>query len=163
MGVDIKLTSHVDEIKNASEEAIERALEAMGIQAVAHAKQYISSDPVRVDTGLLRNSITYALAGKPAAIESYEGSETHTKDSDSAVRRGLVGKPAKGPHKGTYSGNAPSSGKNDKAVYVGTNVEYAIYVHEGTSKMSANRFIKNAVMKHKDEYKAIAEQELKKG
>ena len=143
MGVDIKLTSHVEEIKNASEEAIERALEAMGIQAVAHAKQYISSDPVRVDTGLLRNSITYAVAGKAPAEGSYKAD--------------------KGDGKGSYSGTAPSSGKNEKAVYVGTNVEYAIYVHEGTSKMSANRFLKNAVMNHKDEYKAIAEQELKKG
>ena len=122
MGVDIKLTSHVEEIKNASEEAIERALDAMGIQAVAHAKQYISSDPVRVDTGLLRNSITCAVAGKAPAEGSYKAD--------------------KGDGKGSYSGTAPSSGKNEKAVYVGTNVEYAIYVHEGTSKMSANRFLK---------------------
>ena len=143
MGVDIKLTSHVDEIKNASEEAIERALEAIGIQAVAHAKQYISSDPVRVDTGLLRNSITYAVEGKAPAEGSYKAD--------------------KGDGKGSYSGTAPSSNKNEKAVYVGTNVEYAVYVHEGTSKMSANRFLKNAVMNHKDDYKAIAEQELKKG
>ena len=49
------------------------------------------------------------------------------------------------------------------ATYVGTNVEYAIYVHEGTRKMAPNRFLKNAVMKNRDEYKAIAESYLKSG
>lgn len=33
---------------------------------------------------------------------------------------------------------------DEDAVYVGTNVEYALYVHEGTSKMAPNRFLKNA-------------------
>lgn len=49
------------------------------------------------------------------------------------------------------------------AAYVGTNVEYAIYVHEGTRRMAPNRFLKNAVMNNRDEYQAIAENELKKG
>ena len=49
------------------------------------------------------------------------------------------------------------------AVYIGTDVEYAIYVHEGTRKMAPNRFLKNAVVKNKEEYKAIAEQYLKDG
>jgi len=40
---------------------------------------------------------------------------------------------------------------NEKAVYVGTNVEYAIYVHEGTVNMEANRFLKNAVERNKDQ------------
>ena len=39
----------------------------------------------------------------------------------------------------------------EKAVYVGTNVEYAIYVHEGTSKMAPNRFLKNAVERNKEQ------------
>jgi len=41
--------------------------------------------------------------------------------------------------------------KDEKAVYVGTNVEYALYVHEGTSKMEPNRFLKNAVDRNKDQ------------
>lgn len=40
---------------------------------------------------------------------------------------------------------------NEQAVYVGTNVEYAIYVHEGTVNMEANRFLKNAVERNKDQ------------
>lgn len=34
--------------------------------------------------------------------------------------------------------------QDEEAVYVGTNVEYAVYVHEGTTRMEANRFLKNA-------------------
>lgn len=47
------------------------------------------------------------------------------------------------------------------AAYIGTNVEYAPYVHDGTVRMAPNRFLKNAVAKHTDEYKAIAKQYLK--
>ena len=32
----------------------------------------------------------------------------------------------------------------DRDCYVGTNVDYGIYVHEGTMYMTANRFLKNA-------------------
>ena len=39
----------------------------------------------------------------------------------------------------------------EEAVYVGTNVEYGIYVHEGTSKMAPNRFLKNAVERNKEQ------------
>ena len=48
----------------------------------------------------------------------------------------------------------------DTAV-VSTNVEYAIYVHEGTRKMAANRFIRNGITNNIDEYKNIVEKCLK--
>lgn len=41
--------------------------------------------------------------------------------------------------------------------YIGTNVEYAGYVHEGTGRMTPNRFLKNAIDRNKAEYKAIIE------
>lgn len=41
--------------------------------------------------------------------------------------------------------------ESENAVYVGTNVEYALYVHEGTSRMEANRFLTNAVDRNKDQ------------
>ena len=41
--------------------------------------------------------------------------------------------------------------ESEKCVYVGTNVEYALYVHEGTSRMEANRFLKNAVDRNRDQ------------
>lgn len=48
-------------------------------------------------------------------------------------------------------------------VVVGTNVEYAIYVHEGTRYMAANRFLRNGVINNMDEYKEILEKCLKGG
>ena len=44
---------------------------------------------------------------------------------------------------------------DDKTAYIGTNVEYAIYVHEGTDRMRPNRFLRNAVEKNQDELRKI--------
>lgn len=49
----------------------------------------------------------------------------------------------------------------EKAVYVGTNVEYGIYVHEGTVKMEPNRFLKNALEKNKNQIRTYFESQLK--
>ena len=158
MGVELVADVHIDEIKKALDEAIETALEAIGQQAVTHAKQYISSDPVRVDTGLLRNSITFALAGKGAHDAEYRPDFVRYK-----TKSGKTVKRTKKLKAHTYKGQAPENGKGEHAVYIGTNVEYAFWVHEGTEKMTPNRFLKKAAENHKDEYKAIVEQELKKG
>ena len=49
-----------------------------------------------------------------------------------------------------------------KTAYIGTNVEYAIWIHEGTKRIKhPNRFLKNAVVNNVDEYKSIIEDELK--
>lgn len=47
------------------------------------------------------------------------------------------------------------------AVYVGTNVEYAYWVHEGTRKMDPNRFLKNGFMLNKEQIGQKYEQALK--
>ena len=51
----------------------------------------------------------------------------------------------------------------ENAVAIGTDVEYAIYQEFGTSRMKNWRgpYLKPAVMKHLDEYKAIAKSALK--
>ena len=46
-------------------------------------------------------------------------------------------------------------------VTVGTEVEYAIYVHEGTRKLKARRFIRDAMAKNSGEFKRIALKYLK--
>ena len=51
--------------------------------------------------------------------------------------------------------------KNEEAVYVGTNVEYAPYVEFGTSRMKAQPYIKPAATEHTEEYKRIVETCLK--
>ena len=49
---------------------------------------------------------------------------------------------------------------DEKAVYVGTNVEYALYVHEGTVNMAPNRYLKNAVERNQKKKKKYIEDAL---
>lgn len=48
-----------------------------------------------------------------------------------------------------------------KAAIVGTNVEYATYVHEGTHKMAGRPFLTATVTKHSKEYRDELEKHLK--
>lgn len=50
---------------------------------------------------------------------------------------------------------------SEKAVYIGTNVDYGIYVHEGTVNMTPNRFLKNAVENNRDQIKKYIEDGMK--
>ena len=100
-----------------------------------------------VDTGRLRNSITFALAGGQANTTSY------------AADRGKGGKP---PATGSYSGTA-EGGEEDLTVYIGTNVEYAPYIEFGTERRGPRPFLHNAAADHAAEYREILQNELKKG
>lgn len=144
--IDIEITDNSDKVIKEMKERALVALEAVGIQAVGHCKQELSNSPKRIDTGLLRNSITYAMGGESPAIGTY------TADRPNA--QGVT-------PSGSYSGTAPKEG--DPVCYVGTNVEYAPYVECGTVKMAPNHFIKNGIANNVDEYKKIIEEYLKKG
>lgn len=114
----VRIENHRDEVERAISQALERALEGVGVIVEREAKKEIRGDygePERIDTGNLRNSITHDV------VES------------------------------------------EQAVYVGTNVEYAIYVSEGTQKMAPNRFLKNAVERNADQIKEYIEDALKNG
>lgn len=56
MKIDVTIKSNADLIKRAAPDAIERALEAIGLQAEGYAKMLCP-----VDTGRLRNSITHTV------------------------------------------------------------------------------------------------------
>ena len=131
MNGDYKFTDNSQEILNAKEMAIEKALEMIGIKAESFAKK-----DCPVDTGRLRNSITYATEksqgkGKsPAKPEDYEKLAT----------------------------------PEETAVYIGTNVEYAESVEYGDNiKHTTGKahFLRDAVTNHSDLYKQIAEKALK--
>ena len=139
----VKIIDNSDKIKVLLQGQIGDALEAVGIQAEGYAKLELENHPRRIDTGLLRNSITHAVSGEPAAVSSYHSNSTDKNGKPIDVQEGH------------YSGTAPKDSPIKRAVYIGTNVEYAVYVHNGTMKMKKNAFLKNAVTKHKDEYKAI--------
>lgn len=140
MGLEFQITDNSGVFKAAKEEAVRRAMEAIGLHLEGEAKDELENDPRRVDTGLLRNSITHALDGERPAISSY-----HADYGDGS---------------GSYDGTAPKE-TGGGAVYVGTNVEYAIYVHFGTRKMEANAFLKNAFERNMDQVREYIIRELK--
>lgn len=138
--VEIK-QDNTKEVKKALEEALDAAMEAVGIQAEGYAKLNLETNPRRVDTGLLRNSITYVVAGQPPHINSYHA------DKPSEYGAYKIGR---------YMGTQPK--ESTPAVYIGTNVEYAPYVHEGSKTVQPpNRFLKNAAQGHEEEYKRLIE------
>lgn len=139
----LRLVDNSDQVREASEEQILRGLKAIGLQCVSHAKLELENAPRRIDTGLLRNSLTYAPSGENTAISSYHGDNPSQHSNAQVIPSG------------SYSDKAPDDTKLHKAVYVGTNVEYAEYVHEGTRSMLPNRFITNAVQGHQVEFKDI--------
>lgn len=98
----VKITDNSAQFKVAMDKGKMAALEAIGLQAEGYAKLELEKKHA-VDTGLLRNSVTHAISGKPPAISSYHAD--------------------RGERSGTYSGSAPKG--DDDAVYIGTNVEYA--------------------------------------
>lgn len=133
MSEDIIFVDNSKELLAALDGAIIRALERCGMQAEGYAK-----DLTPVDTGNLRNSITHKLE------------------------------------------------PDGKAVQIGTNVEYALYVELGTGKYAeggrkdpwvyqddegrwhhtngqrAQPYLKPAVADHKQTYRNIIEDEMKK-
>lgn len=143
------LLDNSDEITDELQERALIALEKIGLLATSYAKLELENQPRRIDTGLLRNSIAYAVSGQVASTGAYHaGKKARTYKADKADKDGVI-------KQFTYTQKAPSDKDKPKAVYIGTNVEYAQYVHEGQQNVAPNRFIKNAIDKHKAEYKQI--------
>ena len=160
--MEINITDKSELVRDEFEAACLRALEKCGLTAGGYAKKL-----QKPDTGLLRNSITHALAGEPAAISSYKAN--------------------RGDKEGSYSGTAPEDKKGELSVYIGSNVEYAAYVELGTGKHTgggrptswvyedakgkmhktggntAKPFLKPAVADHANTYRKIIEDELNNG
>ena len=130
---------NTDEVLAALEKAKKRGLTAIGMTAEGHAKKKITQAKA-VDTGRLRNSITFAVSGEPANIQSYSGDH--------------------GEAGGSYSGSAPDD--KDMAVYIGTGVEYAVGIETGSHRKAGGvHFLQDAAANHTDEYKQIMEDAMK--
>lgn len=99
--IELTITDYSKEVLEAKQEAVERFLHEAGLHLSGQAQLELENDPRRIDTGNLRNSISYEVDGMD--------------------------------------------------VYVGTNVEYGIYVHEGTQKMAPNRFLRNAFDRNEEQ------------
>ena len=141
MAKNIEYRDHTEEVLSALEAAIKRGNEAIGMTAEGHAKKKITAAGA-VDTGRLRNSITYALAGEEAHVKSYKANK---------------GGKDRAPY--TYDGTA--EGKKGSGVYIGTNVEYAVFVENGAQGRTAVHFLQDAAANHSDEYKKLMEDSMK--
>ena len=133
---------NTDEVLSVLERAKKRGLEAIGLTAEGHAKKKITKEKA-VDTGRLRNSITYALAGEETHIKSYKADKG-------------------GKERETYTYDGTADGKKGSGVYIGTNVEYASGIELGTHRSAgAVHFLQDAVANHTDEYKKLMEDSMK--
>jgi hypothetical protein len=134
-----RIVDHSQEIINATDEAIYNALYIIGAKAADYA-----AGLAPVDTGLLKNSMTFAMSGEEPILKKYSSDD--------------------GEKEGEYSGAVPKD--EMMAVYVGTNVEYAPHIEYGHKTRSGKTvkgkpFLKPAIENHMDEYKHILEEELK--
>lgn len=132
MAGDLKFTIKVEDnsklVLEAEEKAIENALFAMGIKAVEGSVDAISGKygiPKAVDTGRLRASISFIT---PTDGGGSGEVNTHSEAGDKLT--------------GTAEKNS---------VVVGSNVEYADYVHNGTSRMAGRPFLRVGIEQTKGE------------
>lgn len=57
----VDIIDNTDKFKDAMQDAVDRALEAIGIQAEGYAMLELENHPRRVDTSNLKNSITHIV------------------------------------------------------------------------------------------------------
>ena len=140
MAKNIEYRDNTEEVLNALEAAIKRGNEAIGMTAERHAKKKCP-----VDTGRLRNSITYALAGEETHVKSYKANKKKAGEKE----------------RKTYTYEGTAEGKKGSGVYIGTNVEYAVFVENGAQGRTAVHFLQDAASNHSDEYKKLMEDSMK--
>lgn len=137
--IEINVKSHTKEFMNALVEKMPLILESVGTTAEGYAKENCP-----VDTGLLRNSLTYAISGEKPNVSAYK--------ADRADDSGVV-------RTGEYSGSVPDeTEKGCYSVLVGSNVVYAAR-QELTDSYSHTvgkaHFIRDSIQDHRDEYREI--------
>lgn len=121
------------------EKAVERGLQAIGLMCETYAK-----DNCPVDTGRLRNSITFVTPHKNDVL--------HYAWTDSTKGRGTKA----GEGETIAKGAAP-----DRTVVIGTNVEYAPFVELGAGGQKAHHFLGRAAQEHMDEYMRLMRDSIK--
>ena len=128
MSIEVKITDNSRDFIEALPKAIQRGLWAIGATAEGHAKENCP-----VDTGRLRNSITFITSTKRSS------GTAPAKPSDYAAKGAVT---------------------ENNEVYIGTNVEYAPFVEEGSRRNRATHFLRDACTNHGDEYKKLMRESL---
>lgn len=141
--------SFAKNVMKTVEDRLRAAADVIGGKAESYAKQYITEQKA-VDTGLLRNSITYGIEGEKTHVDSY-----HADRGDGA---------------GSYGGTVEKTEDNAVVIALGSNVEYAPYIELGTRAraegangqgiaggIAPRPYIRPAIENHREEYKEVVE------
>ena len=136
----VQVVSHRHEVQKTTDKAMKKAARMIGGSLAGHA-----AEAAPVDTGLLRNSITFALGGEPPAIIDYHSNSESKTGKQIEITEGH------------YEGEAPPDADNEITVYVGTNVDHATFNELGTVKMDARPFLRPAFENNREEVKQILE------
>ena len=131
---DVIFTDHTDEVLSAFDTQIRAALEAIGNQAVSHAKNRVAEES-RIDSGTLRNEITHQVEDK----ECYVGTNT-----EYAIYNEMG--------TGVYI----AGGRTSPWAFKDKKGEW-----HNTRGMKPIHMIRDAAAEHTDEYRAILEQFMK--
>lgn len=120
---EMQLQDFSQEVLKQLNEACDKALYRIGLKGVEGAVNNITTPPNQaVDTGRLRASISFVAHG---------GGESQNKGAQEA----------------DYITGTP----DELCTIIGTNVNYAVYVHEGTRKMQARPFLRDGINSVKDD------------
>lgn len=140
-GINVKITDNSAKLAEALDDAVDKALTAVGFAAVSYAVRITP-----VDTGLARNSITFALHGEKANKDSYQSNGTSAKTgAQVAVTIG------------EYEGTATDK---PRTVYIGSNVVYFPSLEEGRGGEGGFHMLRKALTEHPDEYKKLIQKYL---
>lgn len=146
--MEIQVKDNTQKVLSETDQAIERALNIIGAEAEKYAKNL-----VLVDTGLLKNSITFVTQTHPGSTFK------DVSSSDGGGGTAFVSKSSGGTRYGVEE-QVELDEKN--SVVIGTNVSYGIYVETKSYKgKGPNHFLTRAVNDHIDKYKRILEEEIK--
>lgn len=136
INVTVKVDTHVKEALSEFDKRTDQALLAIGTQAVKGVVEYMSIPDFTgrdiVDTGRLRASISFL---------------TPTKES------GFVNDPVP---ESTLDDILKGKGE-PLSVIVGSNVNYAQWVNNGTTKQPARHFIENGIERERDNMQELVD------
>lgn len=128
------LVDNSDRILREFDRKIALACELIGVEAERNAKE-----DCPVDTGRLRNSITYAVKEGQGLANQEPGEQADPEEYQKLTE------------------------PEEKTVYIGTNVKYAppVELRDVNHKSGKAHFLRDAVAHHGDKYKEIAKKTLK--
>lgn len=135
--VDVKLENNTMKVEAEFGKAMGRALYAIGVTAQGDIVKYMSKPDFTgrdiVDTGRLRGSISFVTPEEESGVY-----DNNADSSDALSGKGL-----------------------ENTVILGTNVEYADEVNNGSKKQKGRKFMENAIEPNWGKYQDLAKEIFK--